>query len=645
MRRVYAGYKKGANRHHESAEQNSPGRKFIWRTKAGEKSDHFMDSDQKQPVQNGYRKPMDERKIPAIQFTKMEQRPKFKICLTMAGAVSAGGFTAGVMDYLLETLDLWEKAKQKNIRLEKEHPDHDDSVPMHEVEIDVISGSSAGGITGALTMLNLIDDEHQPVNKDNPFGKHNRFYQSWVEMGDDDSVNTFEKMLATGDLASLKKGEKPKALLNSAAIDIIADNALQVHRFRPYPAYISDSLDLILTTTNLRGINFKIDFGGNATSGPVITSHAGFFRYKLKNARFKEGIPDGDDLYYVLNLEQERDMDYLKNATLSTAAFPIGLRSREVAISQEYINRYPKYLFGKRSGIRPLIKEGTVYKFNSIDGGLINNEPFAIALKVLREKHPAELMRDRYAVIMIDPFPNKDNDIDEENPTADILSVAKGMFRSLRNQVMFNQDGIMDALELVDRTKFLIEPIRKVMEGGEMIRAKNDLASAPFSGFAGFIDRSFRHHDYYLGRQNCQTFLRYYFAVPEPDIGTKLGAVPSAAAMDRFCFHESRHDESSTRLFPIIPDMRVLKARANEVDTEKYGMDAKLNYPEYPSISEQGFKGKYSKAIRKRIEMIANNLVANFWFSIANRLFVRNKVAKEIEDLILKELKEAALIR
>src|SRR5690606_34302916 len=141
--------------------------------------------------------------------------------------------------------------------------------------------------------------------------------------------------------------------------------------------------------------------------------------------------------------------------------------------------------------------------------------------------------------IMIDPFPNKDNDVDVENPKPDMLTVAKGMFKSLRNQVMFNQDGILDAIELVDRTKFLIEPIRKVMVQGVMTRAKNDLASAPFSGFAGFIDKSFRHHDYYLGRQNCQTFLRYYFGIPEQDIPAKLGEMPTDKAMDRFYFNET----------------------------------------------------------------------------------------------------------
>lgn len=563
----------------------------------------------------------------------------------MAGAVSAGAFTAGVTDYLLETLELWEKAKKKNRALGTAHPEYNFSIPMHEVEIDVISGASAGGITGSLTLLNLIDEHYRPVNKDNPFGKNNRFYQSWVEMGDDQKTSTFDKLLSTDDLKALQKGEKPKALLNSEPIDMIAERALHLEELTGYPPYISDSLDLILTTTNLRGINFKIDFGGNGKSGPIITSHAGFFRYKLANDVYSGGIPEGEDLYYVLDLKRPRDMNYLKEATLSTAAFPIGLKSREVAISQEYVNRYPKYLFGKKTGIHPLIAENTVYKFNSIDGGLINNEPFGIGLKVLKEKNPEELAQDKYAVIMIDPFPNKDNDIEKENPKADIISVAKGMFKSLRNQVMFNQDGLLDAIELSDRTKFLVEPVRKVMVQGEMTRATNDLAAAPFSGFAGFIDKSFRHHDYYLGRQNCQAFLRYYFGVPQKDIADRFGENPHDKAFDRFYFNESQFDKNSTKLFPIIPDMRVLKARDNEVDTDNYGTDAKLNYPEYPSITETAFNRQYKSAIRKRIEQVANVLVSNFWFSIANRLFIRNKISKEIESIVLKELKDADLIK
>ena len=461
-------------------------------------------------------------------------------------------------------------------------------------------------------------------------------------MGDDANSDTLEKMLLNDDI---KKGQKPESLLNSHAIDSIATNAMKIKKLRPYPSYISDSLDLILTTTNLRGLNFKIDFGGNDKSGSIITSHAGFFRYKLSNTIYTRGIPDGEDLYYVLDLNNPKDMGYLKDATLSTAAFPIGLKSREVAISQRYVERYPKYLFGKRTGIYPLIKKDTVYKFNSVDGGLINNEPFAIALKVLREKNIAEVLKDRYAVIMVDPFPNQDNEVEAENPARDIISIAKGMFKALRNQVMFNQDGILEALDQSNRTKYLIEPVRKAMSQGKLVRTGNDLASAPFSGFAGFLDKSFRHHDFLLGRQNCQSFLRYYFGVPQTDIAERLTDYPSAAAFERFSYNEIQTEQKSPRLFPIIPDMRVLHASTNIYDTAQYGIDAELTYPEFPSITRKGFERKYKSLFKSRIEAVTNALVDNFLFSVANRLFIRGKLYNKLESAIETELKDSELMK
>ena len=40
---------------------------------------------------------------------------EFHIGITMAGAASAGCYTAGAMDYLFEIFDLWQKAKEKNL--------------------------------------------------------------------------------------------------------------------------------------------------------------------------------------------------------------------------------------------------------------------------------------------------------------------------------------------------------------------------------------------------------------------------------------------------------------------------------------------------------------------------------------------------
>ena len=42
----------------------------------------------------------------------MEKTPKtFEIGLVMAGAVSAGAYTAGVVDFLIEALDTWDQAR------------------------------------------------------------------------------------------------------------------------------------------------------------------------------------------------------------------------------------------------------------------------------------------------------------------------------------------------------------------------------------------------------------------------------------------------------------------------------------------------------------------------------------------------------
>ncbi|WP_271392465.1 patatin-like phospholipase family protein [Aequorivita sinensis] len=574
----------------------------------------------------------------------MENEKTFKLCLTMAGAVSAGAYTAGVIDYLLETLELWEKAKVINRSRGINHPDYDHSIPMHQVEIDVMSGSSAGGISGSLTLLALADKNYKSINKDNPNGIDNIFYRSWVEMADTKESSTIDKLLGDNDL---KEFGEVRSLLNTKAIDDIADEAIRIREQREIPKYASDSLDVILTTTNLRGINFLVNFDGSRDSskGTVITNHGGFFRYKLKNDKYKSGIPvSEDELYYVLDISKKKHLQYLKEATLSTAAFPIGLRSREVAISSEYIKRYPKYLFNQSKGIEPLLPEGDIYTFNSVDGGVINNEPYGIALKVLKETNPKSIETCRYGVIMIDPFPNKDKDVSKSGKS--ISSIAKGLLRSLRNQVMFNQEGILDALDLSDRTKFLIEPVRKIKKNGEWVRSKNDLASAPIGGFAGFLSRDFRAHDFQLGRKNCQAFLRYYFAIPSEEIETRLSIKPSAEIKERFEFSVPPMDVNGDKLFPIIPDMRVLRSFNNKFDAETYGEDADIQDLPFPKMSFSEFENRYKSKIKKRIGLIVKYLLKNRFLSfLANFFYAKNAGYKFVKETIEKELAENDLLK
>src|SRR5262245_41967533 len=120
-----------------------------------------------------------------------ETNKTLHLAITMAGAVSAGAYTAGVMDYLLEVLDKWAELKEKG----------DPRVPRHDVKIEVLSGASAGGMTTAITSIALHQKNHQPIKtfnveeeeayfqkrkKDNPKRadrrETNRLFNSWVNL-------------------------------------------------------------------------------------------------------------------------------------------------------------------------------------------------------------------------------------------------------------------------------------------------------------------------------------------------------------------------------------------------------------------------------------------------------------------------------
>ena len=64
----------------------------------------------------------------------------------MAGAISAGAYSAGVMDFLMEALDAYEEAKKL---------DGWDG-PVHDVRIPVMTGASAGGMTAAISALHVF---------------------------------------------------------------------------------------------------------------------------------------------------------------------------------------------------------------------------------------------------------------------------------------------------------------------------------------------------------------------------------------------------------------------------------------------------------------------------------------------------------
>ena len=88
----------------------------------------------------------------------------FEIGLVMAGAVSAGAYTAGVCDFVIQALDDWYAAFPSNS-------------PPHQVRLKVASGASAGGINAAIMAASLpfafpsvrLPDHDNVKSNGNPF--------------------------------------------------------------------------------------------------------------------------------------------------------------------------------------------------------------------------------------------------------------------------------------------------------------------------------------------------------------------------------------------------------------------------------------------------------------------------------------------
>ena len=95
----------------------------------------------------------------------------FELGLVMAGAISAGAYSAGVLDFLFEALDAYEEAKGQ--------PGW--SGPTHDVRVPVMAGASAGGMTASICALHAFHDlAHVWPDRPLPAPRENRLYSSWV---------------------------------------------------------------------------------------------------------------------------------------------------------------------------------------------------------------------------------------------------------------------------------------------------------------------------------------------------------------------------------------------------------------------------------------------------------------------------------
>jgi predicted acylesterase/phospholipase RssA len=415
-------------------------------------------------------------------MSEASQIPTFEVGLVLAGAISAGAYTAGVMDFLIEALDTWEDAKASG----------DPSVPMHRVMIQALGGASAGAMTAAVAAV-ALNSEVDPVRDIGtpPAAERNRLFDAWVRQ------IAAEKLLGDADLRQQRReGKGVASLLDSSALDAIAKVVLHAPLRRTPRAYVSDPLPVLLTVANLQGVPYGFQFAGPHGTVYEMLNHADHMRFSVtRNGmhRAEEVVLDPVDM-------AGKNWRLLTDAALASGAFPIGLSSRLLS------RPFPNY-DDRIKGVRPQWFRdreevpNDPYVFRCVDGGLLDNEPLELVRRCLTRDESGQKQNERSgkaanrAVILVDPFPNRvDFNPGSYADKDGFFRTIGSVFYTLLEQSRFKPEELKLAADPTVFSRFMIFPTQMT------------IASGILSGFGGFLAEEYRRHDFQLGRRNCQWF-------------------------------------------------------------------------------------------------------------------------------------------
>jgi len=528
--------------------------------------------------------------------------------ISMAGAISAGAYTAGVMDYLLEAFENWQKAKdlQQEGKLS--------GIPKHNIMIDILSGASAGGMTAALTAAAIHTNfDHvaltDVVNNTDRLAK-NPLYHSWVDLTEEDHRDMMNQMLSIDDIENDKQGNPDKevrSVFNSGFIKTIAErhiNNMIKDKDIQRPYFAAD-LEIFATLTNLRGIPFEVSFGSPSYARVHrMTRHFDIAHFKLG---FEQEYKKDGRIPLHFNDAEGLNKDLLVQSAMATGGFPIGLEPRIIKRLGKYIKENKYLNLGNRPDLHTVNPIDEFMTLN-VDGGTINNDPFELTQEMLDERMNVSLSGGRKikasefesVVLMIDPFPNH-SDLPDTNyrPLRAFKFIISQILSAMLGELRMKEEVLKSAYGNEDYTKFLIIPSRS----GANKETENYIACGSLGGFGGFFNKDFRKHDFLLGRRNCQQFLKKHFSAPV-DANNPILAYGYEGIEDQYKVWVNQRD-----YFPLLPDIRVkqdeISGSYSIVFVEDFE-ETGIKFPEIKLSYLLGLQGDLENRISSLISNITN---------------------------------------
>lgn len=471
----------------------------------------------------------------------------FGLALVLGGTVSAGAFTAGVLDFLMEALDEWQRIRDEEDRKVQNGEMQDDhrTVPKHKVSLTIITGSSGGGVCGAIlsrflgyrfphVRLNPACPEtaNQPevvlnANTDSSLKPaDNPFWNVWVE-----------KLRIDGMLTDKNANE---SLLSADVIDDAAESIAlgpQTKLAMADRSWIHDKFNLVLALTNLRGIPTKIEYMGSDQS---FAEHADYIRFGIaptvKKQFNRQKACHESALFGPVSMTDE--WKEFAQFAMATGAFPVGFPARELnRCITDYRFRPVIVPTETPSGVEPkqlpidvvaLAEQGIErrgeYNFYAVDAGVTDNAPVELARTYLSgiggRNNRNSKDADR-AVILIDPFAEK---VKIEKGKNSLLTSFIRLVLGLVEESRYHTRDLQLAADPKVKSRFLLTAFRpRIVGSDDKALGGRALCSTRLGAFFGFFDKEYSKHDYFLGRYCCREFLNDSTQPWIADVNTVLG--------------------------------------------------------------------------------------------------------------------------
>lgn len=551
-------------------------------------------------------------------------RPIFEIGLVLGGTVSAGAYTAGVLDFLFEALDAWTLAKGAAASGGPKEPTHD-------VVISAIGGTSGGAVNGALA-IRLANSAFPRSALSNPFE------QVWTQgIG-------LKQLLDT-------PNDEPAPLGSLLSTQVLDDKAKWVIELPITPLdqlapgyqrrWLADPLRLIMTAGNLTGIPYRIPFKGGSGLAHDLMLHEDLTRFALKVPGGLPSAPKSRRDELALSSASALNWDELKAAALATCAFPLAFRPRSITRRLDALLGRAVVIPDEKGGVsaEPLtpawdrLAPGGTYRTLNVDGGTFNNEPIEHVRRALAGysgRNPRDGATTR-AIVLIDPFSDP-LELGPADPPA-LYKLVMPLIGAWKDQARYKPEDIALAQQEDVYSRYMVAPIRGA-DLQDAVSGSRAITAGGLGGFLGFLETTFLQHDFALGRRNAWQLLRHDFALPEMVGGqiNPLFADPYWDAAQRGLYRFT--DKDGTAFLPIVPLVGTLATTPPPVPSF-----AALKLPALPDWLE--------KSISKRLDHVFAALRRDAGLpsvvDLAWRLFARGKVRDFIIDRIKQGLKAHGL--